>query len=256
VLPRPLPRGEAAAAGAWAGGAGSLKMGFGAAISVPQHPDDPIGALLATAFLALGVAIAPVAAIVGAGAGAASAHSEPEIAAAQESMGRALRDARPADAIHARVVTLAQQRVGRQLYDCGDQVDVDACRQHAAEPVTVVLSLTVSPPYFEIDGSITPDLTLLLSADARVVGASDGGQLYRRAWVYRGHQHRYFELAADDAALFRAQLESAEQALAAKVVDDLMIGGRQEVHAFDEQPEGTVWTVLPPARSNAVADCF
>jgi hypothetical protein len=89
-----------------------------------------------------------------------------------------------------------------------------------------------------------------------VVRASDGAQLYRRAWVYRGQQRRYFELAADDAALFRGQLESAEQALAAKVVDDLMIGGREEVHPSDVQPQGTVWTVLPPARSNSAADCF
>jgi hypothetical protein len=119
----------------------------------------------------------------------------------------------------------------------------------------VVLSLTVSAPYFEIEGQITPDLRLLLSANAEVVRAHDGAVVYRRAWVYRGRQHGYFDLAADDAALFRAELATAEQALAAKIVDDLLIGGREEVRPSAKQPEGTVWTVLPPARSDGGTDC-
>jgi hypothetical protein len=237
ALPRPLPPGKAAAAGAWSGGAGSVKAGF----ELPPTYD----AFLSPLVLALGIAVAPVAAIVGAGVGAASAYSEPEIAAAEESMTRALEAANTADAIRARVVTLAEQQVGRQLCDCGSVDDLDACRLQSPEPIAVVLSMTVSPPYFEIDGSITPDLTLLLSVDAEVVRASDRVVLHRRAWVYRGHQHGYFQLAADDAALFRAQLDSAARALAAKVVYDLMIGGREEVYALGEQPAGTVWTIFP-----------
>jgi hypothetical protein len=119
----------------------------------------------------------------------------------------------------------------------------------------VVLALTVSAPYFEVEGAITPDLRLLLSADAEVVGTSDAGAVYRRGWIYRGRQYSYFELAADDAALFRAELERATDALAAKVVDDLLIGGREEVHPSAEQPEGSVWTVFPPSNGSRTADC-
>ena len=109
-----------------------------------------------------------------------------------------------------------------------------------------MLSMTVSQPYFEVEGAITPDLRLLLAADADVVRASDGTIMYRRGWIYRGRQHGYFDFAADDAKLFRAELETATGALAAKTVDDLLIGGREEVHPSGEQPENTVWTVLPP----------
>jgi hypothetical protein len=141
------------------------------------------------------------------------------------------------------------------LYDCGEVGSLDACRQEASEPIAVILSTTVSPPYFEVEGEINPDLRLLLPANAEIVRASDAATVYRRAWVYRGRQHGYFELAADDAALFRTELDMATEALAAKIVDDLLIGGREEVHASAEQPEGTVWTVLPPGSSDPEEDC-
>jgi hypothetical protein len=99
ALPRPLPPGQAAAAGAWQGGAGSVKAG----VELPLGYDEFLSPLI----FALGIAVAPVAAIVGAGVGAASAHSESEIAAAEESMTRALTAANAANAIRARAVTLA-----------------------------------------------------------------------------------------------------------------------------------------------------
>jgi hypothetical protein len=132
---------------------------------------------------------------------------------------------------------------------------IAACQQQSPEPIAVVLSMTVNAPYFEVKGAITPDLRLLLSADAEVVGTSDAGAGNRRGWIYRGRQYSYFEMAANDAALFRAELERATDALAATVVDDLLIGGREEVHLSAEQPEGTVWTVFPPGRWNRAADC-
>jgi hypothetical protein len=205
--------------------------------------------------LALGIAIAPVAAIVGAGIGAASAHSEAEIAAAQKSMTSALDAAEPAGAIRARVVALSEERVGRRMYDCGDSGNLDACQRRSPEPVAVVLWTTVNPPYFEVEGEINPHLRLLLSANAEIVRTSDAATVYRGAWVYRGRQHDYFDLAADDAALYRGELNTATDALAAKVVDDLLIGGREEVHPSAEQPEDTVWTVLPSGSPSRNADC-
>jgi hypothetical protein len=211
--------------------------------------------LLAGAILAAGVVIAPVAATVGAGVGAGVAHPDAAIAAAQQDMAAALDAARPADAIRSSVIVLADQRTRRRLYDCGDLATLAACQQQSPEPITVVLSMTVSAPYFEVEGAITPDLRLLLSADVEVVGTSGADAVYRRGWVYRGRQYNYFELAADDAALFRAELGRATGALAAKVVDDLLIGGREEVHPSAEQPEGTVWTVFPPSNGGRAADC-
>ncbi|HEX5795053.1 MAG TPA: hypothetical protein VFY19_04370, partial [Geminicoccaceae bacterium] len=83
----------------------------------------------------------------------------------------------------------------------------------------------------------------------------DAATIYRRAWAYRGRQHGYFDLVAGDAALFRAELETAVEALAGKIVDDLVVGGRPEVHETAEQPEGSVWTVIPPDSSENGTDC-
>jgi hypothetical protein len=240
VQPRPLPPGKAAGTGALAGAAGTVAGGtFG-------------GGLLGLAF---GIVLAPVAAIVGAGVGLFSAHSEADIVAAEKNLTGALDAAKPADAIRARVVALAHERAGRRMYDCADLDSLEACERQSPEPPAVVLSMTASPPYFEVEGRINPDLRLLLSADAEIVRTSDGATVYRRAWVYRGRQHGYFDFAADDAKLFRAELQTATDALAAKAVDDLLIGGREEVHTSSEQPEGTVWTVLPPGSSSPGADC-
>jgi hypothetical protein len=247
--PTPLSGGRAAAAGAWKGGAGSVETG---AEVFALSGSDPLAGILV---LALSIAIAPVAALIGAGAGIGVAHPEAEIAAAKKSMTDALDAAKPAGAIRARVVALGQERAARQMYDCGDLRSLDACERQSPDPVAVVLSMTVSPPYFEVEGRINPDLRLLLSADAEVVRASEGATVYRRSWVYRGGQHGYFDFAADGAKLFTTELNTATDALAAKVVDDLLIGGRAEVHPPGAQPEGSVWTVLPPGGSNRGADC-
>jgi hypothetical protein len=257
--PVPLSGGSAAAAGAKAGALGSLKTGAGlAGEMLSGHSSGDFAGLevlLAGAILAAGVVIAPVAALVGAGVGAGVAHPDAAIAAAQKDMAAALDAARPADAIRTSVIVLADQRARRRLYDCGGLATTDACQQQSPESIAVVLSMTVSAPYFEVEGAITPDLRLLLSADAEVVGTSDAGAVYRRGWIYRGRQYSYFELAADDAAVFRAELKRATDALASKVVDDLLIGGREEVHPSGEQPEGTVWTVFPPGRWSHATAC-
>jgi hypothetical protein len=201
------------------------------------------GVLLAGVALGVGVVMAPVAAIVGGGIGAASAPSEADIAAAEQSMTKALEGAKPADAVRAQVTALARERAGLHLYDCVGVSSFDACRKQSPEPVAAVLTIQVRPPYFEVEGSVAPRLRLLLSARAEVFRTNDPTTVYSRAWVYRGPQYGYFDLAADDAAKFRADLATAENALAEKIVDDLWIGSREEVHASAEQPEGTVWTI-------------
>lgn len=148
-----------------------------------------------------------------------------------------------ADAVREQVTALARERAGLHLYDCVGVSSFDACWEQAPEPVAAVLTIELRPPYFEVAASVEPRLRLLLSARAEAFHTNDPTTVYSRAWVYRSPQYGYFDLAADDAAKFRAELAAAENALAEKIVDDLWIGGREEVHASAEQPEGTVWTI-------------
>jgi hypothetical protein len=56
-------------------------------------------------------------------------------------------------------------------------------------------------------------------------------------------------MSADEARLLRRELAAAREALIAKAVGDLFApGGPAERHEGREQPEGSVWTVIPPAQ--------
>lgn len=249
-MPTPLSPSEAAATGAKAGAAAAFAPAAVAAAGAAEtHGDNEVAAVamaLAIPLAAAGIVIAPVTAVVGAGIGAGTAHSKAEIAAARTSMAAALEAADLPEAVRQRAVVLADERASRQIYDCGQAARPAACVARSNQPLSMLLTLAVSQPYIEVQGSIEPHLRLLISADATVLQISDGATVYWRSWIYRGRQQGYFDLAADDARLFRAELEAATDALAAKVVDDILIGGREEVHKTPEQPEGTVWTVIPP----------
>lgn len=249
-VPTPLSPSEAAATGAKAGAAAAFAPAAVAAAGAAEtHGDNEVAAVamaLAIPLAAAGIVIAPVTAVVGAGIGAGTAHSKAEIAAARTSMASALEAADLPEAVRQRAVVLADERASRQIYDCGQAARPAACVARSNQPLSMLLTLAVSQPYIEVQGSIEPHLRLLISADATVLQISDGATVYWRSWIYRGRQQGYFDLAADDARLFRAELEAATDALAAKVVDDILIGGREEVHKTPEQPEGTVWTVIPP----------
>lgn len=247
-LPTPLSPGAAAAKGAKAGAAAAFAPAGVVAVAAAgsSGEDAAVGMLLAIPLAVAGIAIAPFTAIVGAGVGAGAAHSKAEIAAAETSMAAALDAANPSEMARQRIVALAVERAGRQIYDCGESQTPAACVERSAEPLSMLLTVVVSQPYIEVQGSIQLNLRLLLYANAAVLQVSDGATVYWRSWIYRGRQHNYFDLAAEDAKLFRAELEAATEVLATKIVDDLLIGGREEVHRTPEQPEGTVWTVIPP----------
>lgn len=86
-----------------------------------------------------------------------------------------------------------------------------------------------------------------MAVEATVMRAGAPDPPYVRSWVYRGQLTNYFDLARNDAAEFRAQLASAESAIAWKAASDLLKGGPAEVHDGTLQPEGGVWSIAGPA---------
>ena len=66
-----------------------------------------------------------------------------------------------------------------------------------------------------------------LAARARIVLAGEAGASYRRDWRYAGAKRRYFDAAEDDPAL-RADLGTALEGLAEKMVFDLLIATAPE----------------------------
>ena len=256
VPPAPLGRGAAAGHSAKVGALGSVYGG--AELAVGALGSGPWGPVLAVGLLAAGVVVAPVAAVVGAVGGAAVAASPEEVAAAEASMARALADLPPAEELLETMITEADRRAGRMLADCGTALRPGDCALADAAAPDVLLRLDLDPPFFEIEGAVQPQLRVVqrLSAEVRVVKSVSGQvsissivvPLHTRAWVYRGNQHRYLELAANDARLLRQEFAAARAALVAKAVDDVFTPGGPERRVGREQPEGSVWTVLPPGQ--------
>jgi hypothetical protein len=236
--PPPLGRGAAALSGAAAGAAASLLFGLEAA-GRSKRDDFGAGALA----LALGVVLAPIAALIGAGVGAAEAHPQEEIDAARESLERALRQADPTTGLRHAVVAASQAAPGLEFVDCHGLSADASCVDSQGAPVAMLVQLGVMPIDFEVEGEIEPGLRLRVVAEAhvRLAGQADP---WSRAWTYRGCQQGYFELAAHDAELLRAELNAAELALATRIIDDLTTS-REWPPQYGLQPEGSVWVVLP-----------
>lgn len=251
--PVPLTTGEAVGHGALAGAKGSMSLGAEmAGQTFRSGSGDPLTTLVALTFLAAGVVIAPVAAIVGAGVGAAKGTDPSEVAAARANLDAALRDVQSARAIRNEMLDRAPDIPGRQLIDCGEAASPEACRLPGDEgTVANLIVLRTNPPYFEVEGEIEPDLRLLLRAEATVQRYGQAEPAYFRAWLFRGELTPYLDLARDGAAKFREQLGAGERAIAVKAVADLLQGGVPELHPTAEQPEGTVWTVMPPGAPQA-----
>ena len=247
-MPAPVPPLARAAAAGHSAKVGALGSVYGGAeLALGALGSGPWGPILAAGLLATGVVVAPVAAVVGAVGGAAVAASPEEIAAAEASMVRALADLPPPDELLEAVIAEADRRIGMILVDCGAARRPADCTLADAAVPDVLLRLDLDPPLFEIEGEVRPRLHLVQRLSAEVRTNTVVVPLHARAWVYRGNQHRYLELAADDARLLRQEFAAARAALVAKAVDDVLTPGGPERRVGREQPEGSVWTVLPPA---------
>lgn len=257
-VPVVTDRTAGAKAGAAAGALGTIAVGTGVAVGLLKGAGevagqgDGLGAVFAgamvifagAAFVA-GVVLAPVGAAFGAGIGAGMPEPDPAALAAHDSLVQAVAETELDSDFRQRIMAVADDATGRTMIDCGTLAVPAACIDSSPEPIGQVLSVQVGTPYFEFRGGDEPTAALFLAANATVFAPTGAIETYERAWVYRGEDHGYFAMAADDAALFRSELAVAVDRLSAKIVSDLMVGADTEVHPADEQPAGTVWTVSP-----------
>lgn len=219
--------GEGAAAGAGQGARGSISI-CGAVI----YDTSGLSALLCAA----GIALAPVAAVVGAGVGAARARTPAEVEAAQASLVAALKTVRPDIELRDRVARYARQHV--VVKAPADTGEPPAARRAGADTVLELRKIQLGVITL---GEISPSLKVTLGVRGILVRVADGRVLYVRSWVYRGEGRNYFELAADSGARLNTELEQAYDKLAEKIVHDLFVAA---VPAPEEREEdGTAWAI-------------
>jgi len=91
------------------------------------------------------------------------------------------------------------------------------------------LEIEIEGPCFVSDGQFQPDVTLFVGARGGLSRISDDALLYERRWVYRSFERQYFQLAANDAALLRSDLQAAAERLADKILFNLFEATEAEV---------------------------
>src|SRR5262249_48016466 len=158
-----------------------------------------------------GLVLAPFGLLVGAAAGALAAPSNAKVEESMAALERAFADINPPDALAAWIIEAGGQRGTPPVAD------------PAAPAVDTVLKLD------NLQVSLTskdptdwrPGLELRVAISAKLSRASDGEEVRAWSWEHEGRKANFFEWGKDDARLFRAELEQAGRALAAKLIGDM-----------------------------------
>jgi hypothetical protein len=245
--PSPLDPEAAAKSGAKAGVVAPLMPAavIGEGMEGADEDSAAVGMILFLPLLAVGTVLAPISALVGAGVGAAKAHSEAEIAAAEVSIKNALEGWEPARMLRLRLVERGSNSTNRRIVDCGTTTSAADCLARSPDDTTVLLTVEMGQPGFAIQGSIEPQVGLFLTARVRLLRVSDGREVFCRSWLFRGVAEPYFELAANEADRLRSAFETANEALATTIIDVVMLAGTVEVRSQEPQKPGTVRTLEP-----------
>ncbi len=194
--------------------------------------------------LALGIVLAPPAALIGGVVGASRAHPAEEVQAADASLRTALAETKPHEHLRDWLVNVGRERTGFTLLNLSDVKPGIGYRTLATEGVDTVLELDLTDFRVESHGRIDPDLTIRIDTRARLVRTADNREVYRRGWRYESHERSYFDMAANSAKLLRTEIREGYEKLADQMIYDLFIGTAPEKPG--RARAGTVWTVEAP----------
>lgn len=233
-------KGKAAAvsAGGWA---------LGSASSCVYLPSGLAGAIYCGIGLADGVVGAPVAAVVA----AIRVHDEDEVRAAAASFHAALAEVKPAAGLARELMTAVQKVPSVHLEAISMEHPADDNLGGNGRRSGVTLDVSVFDLEIRSEGRTEPDVTLAMKVTARVIPAAGGAELYWRRWEYESVERDYFELAADNAAAFRAEVQTAYRALAEKMVQDLFVSTMPEEIEDAPSEGGRAWTIDGSSASDA-----
>ena len=182
-------------------------------LTIVGIPADP-------AVLALDAILIPPFAAGGAIYGAVAAQPEENVNAAQASLKAATKETDVAMLVRDRLLSRTDATTKLMIAPGG--VPPGPTFDHWLE-------IEIEGPSFISDGRFNPDVTLFVGARARLRRITDNASLYERRWLYRSVERPYFEFAANDGALLRADLQAAAARLADKVLLDLFVATEPEL---------------------------
>jgi len=171
--------------------------------------------------LIIGVALAPVAAIVGGVIGAARAHPDKEVTAAQSALTKAFGELDFENRLRDKFVEITRRDTGVAV-EALLESDHRASFRHLAPERQTVLQLDARLG-FKVSGRIDPDITPMMLVRGRVLRTSDDSVLYQRLWCAKGAKSSYFDLAKNGAAALRSMVSRMGDTVAVQMVHDLFV---------------------------------
>lgn len=193
------------------------------------------GGFVCMGTIAYGIAITPIAMLVG----AVRSRPASEVEAAERSLLAGFNRMDPKGALRDQVILLGGSETGFTFL----ATDMEHSVAAQSEPTGVdsVMALYFAPALIFDDDNIRPTVTLEIQVTASLARASDGTLLHTQIWKYWSEGNDFFDLAADDAKRLEGVAATAYERLARKIVHDLFVASAPETQE-PEQP-GTVWAI-------------
>lgn len=214
---------EGATRGAMAGGRTSVRAG---AIGGGFAANAPV--LGATA-LALGIALAPVTAIVGGIHGAIAAESIDTVESAEAVLRKTLAEARLQEVMRDHVVQIARDEarhllaVPAEALGPSDANEATSYQFLTSQGIDSIIEISVLSMTIEGEWSVNPPLNFRLAVRARVVSTHENSVIYNNRFEYEGATRPFTEWAANNAQPLREEFERSYDTLAAQIVEDLFL---------------------------------
>ena len=193
------------------------------------------GGIVCMGTIAYGIAITPIAMLVG----AVRSRPASEVEAAKSSLLAGFNRMDPKGALRDQIVLVGGSETAFTFLAI-DMERPDAAQSARAE-VASLMTLSVDPALIFDDDNILPTVTLEIQVVASLARASDGTPLHTQVWKYWSEGDEFFDLAADDARRLEDVAATAYQRLARKIVHDLFVASAPETQE-PEQP-GAVWAI-------------
>ncbi len=192
-------------------------------------------ALVCMGTIAYGIAITPIAMLVG----AIRSRPAAEVEAAERSLIAGFNRMDPRGALRDRIVLAGNSETGFKFLAM-DMEGPDAAQSGPAG-IDSVMTLSFDPVLIFDDDNIRPTVTLEMQVVASIARPNDATPLHTQIWKYWSEGDDFFDLADDDAKRLEEVATTAYERLARKIVHDLFVASAPETQE-PEQP-GAVWAI-------------
>jgi len=192
-------------------------------------------ALVCMGTIAYGIAITPIAMLVG----AIRSRPAAEVEAAERSLIAGFNRMDPRGALRDRIVLAGNSETGFKFLAM-DMEGPDAAQSGPAG-IDSVMTLSFDPVLRFDDDNIRPTVTLEMQVVASIARPDDATPLHTQIWKYWSEGDDFFDLADDDAKRLEEVAAMAYDRLARKIVHDLFVASAPE--AQEPEQSGTVWAV-------------